>query len=104
MLADFIRASVASAVLLAIAFIACFLPRHGFEEGIGWVQVLLPGFAIAAAVSDALYRLTPTGASLAFWAVLIFINFVLYGCICFLAIKAYRHVSKIVRRENGAAT
>jgi len=92
---DFIHACVVGAGLIAVAFFACVALPHGFEGGIGWGLILLPGLAVAALISDPISRLTPIVGSIVYWFLLFFLNFGLYTGISFLTIKAYRLSSKL---------
>jgi hypothetical protein len=92
-LSDSSRAGVLGAALLAIAAYVVFGFQHGFEEQVGWYVTLLPGALVAAAVSDIIRKTIPGAARVAFWGLLIGLNFLWYFGISLVAIKAYRFVS-----------
>jgi hypothetical protein len=92
-LSDSSRAGFLGAALLAIAAYAVFGFQHGFEEQVGWYVTLLPGALVAAAISDIIRKTIPGAARVAFWGLLIGLNFLWYFGISLVAIKAYRFVS-----------
>jgi len=56
-------ACVAAACLIAIAaFVLFVIHPGGFETGIGWLLILLPGAFVGYPLSDHLYRLAPHAA------------------------------------------
>jgi hypothetical protein len=92
-LSDSSRAGFVGAALLAIAAYAVLGFQHGFEEQVGWYVTLLPGALVAAAVSDIIGEIIPGAGRVAFWGLLIGLNFLWYFGISLVAIKAYRFVS-----------
>ena len=92
-LKDSSRAGFVGAALLTIAAYAVFGFQLGFEEQVGWYVILLPGAVVAAAISDIIKKTIPGAETVAFWGLLIGLNFLWYFGISFVAIKAYRFVS-----------
>lgn len=92
-LSDSGRAGFVGSALFAIAAYAVFGFQHGFEEQVGWYLILLPGAIVAAGISDLIQKLIPGAKSVAFWGLLICLNFLWYFGISLVAIKAYRFVS-----------
>jgi hypothetical protein len=92
-LSDSSRAGFVGAALLTISAYAVFGFQHGFEEQVGWYLTLLPGAVVAAAISDIIRKTTPGAGRVAFWGLLIGLNFLWYFGISLVAIKGYRFVS-----------
>lgn len=92
-LSDISRAGFVGAALLAIAAFAVFGFQHGFEEQVGWYVTLLPGAIIAAAISDVIRKAIPGAERVAFWSLVIGLNFIWYFGISWIVIKVYRLVS-----------
>lgn len=92
-LSDISRAGFVGAALLAIAAFAVFGFQHGFEEQVGWYVTLLPGAIIAAAISDVIRKAIPGTERVAFWSLVIGLNFIWYFGISWIVIKVYRLVS-----------
>lgn len=92
-LSDISRAGFTGAALLAIAAFVVFGFQHGFEEQVGWYVTLLPGAIIAAAISDMIRKAIPDAEGVAFWSLLIVLNFLWYFGISWVVIKVYRCIS-----------
>ena len=90
---DWSRSCLAAAGLLGLAALAVFKIPHGFEEGVAWYLILLPGAFFAAGLSDFLGRLIPRDHSFVFGGLLVCFNFIWYFLICFTCIKTYRIIS-----------
>jgi len=81
-------ACVAAACLIAIAaFVLFVIHPGGFETGIGWLLILLPGAFVGYPLSDHLYRLAPHAAPIVFWALIVGISFLWYWGISYAIIK-----------------
>jgi hypothetical protein len=91
--ADCARSCVVALILLGLAAFAVFKIPHGFEGGVGWYLVLLPGAFFAAAISDFLRMTIPREGPVTFYGLLACFNFVWYFLITFSIIKTYRFVS-----------
>src|SRR5215470_4996207 len=98
---DWQRACLASLVLLVLALLLVFKLHHGFEEGIGWYLVLLPGGILASLVTDSLLKGFPYGESVVFDVLLIGFNFSWYFVISYAVLKAFRSALKIKNRFFG---
>ena len=90
---DWGRSCVAAAGLLGVAALAVFKIPHGFEEGVGWYLILLPGAFFAAGLSDFLARGIPRANSLVFGSLVVCFNFIWYFLLCFIFLKVYRFFS-----------
>ncbi len=93
-LSDARRSGVIGAILLGIASYVVFGFQHGFEEQVGWYVTLLPGAIIAAAICDVIRKTMPDAERVAFWGLLIGLNFLWYFGVTWAAIKVYRFVSR----------
>jgi hypothetical protein len=94
-LSDSSRAGFVGAALLTTAAYAVFGFQHGFEEQVGWYLTLLPGAVVAAAISDIIRKTIPGAGRVAFWGLLIGLNFLWYFGISLVAIKSYRFFSNV---------
>ena len=90
---DWGRSCLAAAVLLGLAALAVFKIPHGFEEGVAWYLILLPGAFFAAALSGFLTWAVRWNDSFVFGALVVCFNFIWYFLICFACIKVYRFTS-----------
>jgi hypothetical protein len=90
---DWDRSCVAAGGLLGVAALAVFKIPRGFEEGVGWYLILLPGAFFAAGLSDFLARAIPRANSLVFGSLALCFNFIWYFLLCFIFIKVYRFIS-----------
>lgn len=94
---DWSRACLAAAVLLGVAALAVFKIPHGFEEGVAWYLILLPGAFFAAALSGFIAWIIPGDHSFVFGGLVVCFNFIWYFLICFACIKVYRIVSRALK-------
>lgn len=70
----------------------------GFETGIGWFLVLLPGAFIGYPLSDHLHRLAPHAEPIVFWTLILGISFLWYWGISYGIIKLVGAVLRALKR------
>jgi hypothetical protein len=80
------------------AFVLFVIHPGGFETGIGWFLVLLPGTFAGYGLSDHLHRIAPHVEPIVFWTPIVGISFLWYWGISYGMIKLVRAVVHVLKR------
>jgi hypothetical protein len=88
-ISDWKRACIGGVVLTGLAMTVVF-SLEGTESQVGWLFVLLPGSIAAYPLSDYVYKVEPLAEPVAYWILMVTLNFPWYFIVSYTVIKIFR--------------